>query len=193
VPGEPLLPAAPPCARRVRRPPPDAARCPWTAADAILATYHDAHYGVPITDDAGLLERLSLEIMQAGLSWLTILKKQDSFTRAFGGFHVARVATYGESDITRLLGDAGIVRNRMKIESIIHNAGVFQRLASEHGSVSAWLAHFDNGEPQAKAIWVKRFKKTFRFTGGEITGEFLMSIGYLPITHDAACWLARTS
>ena len=150
--------------------------------------YHDTEYGFPVRDDAVLLERLALEINQAGLSWLTILKKREAFLSAFEGFDVGRVAGYGEPDKSRLLADAGIVRNRLKVDAVIHNARVVLELIAEHGSFASWL---DSKHPQPKDDWVRLFRKTFRFTGGEITGEFLMSTGYLPGAHDERCPVYR--
>ena len=121
---------------------------------------------------------------KSGLSWRTILVKRENFRRAFDGFDVDRIAAYGEADVARLLADAGIVRNRLKVNAVIHNAQVVQGLRRSHGSFAKWLAA---QHPLRKPDWVKLFKKTFRFTGGEITGEFLMSIGYLPGTHRPDC------
>jgi DNA-3-methyladenine glycosylase I len=146
--------------------------------------YHDREYGFPLDDDDELFERLVLEINQAGLSWVTILKKRDGFRRAYDGFSVERVAAYGPAERARLLDDPGIIRNRLKVEAAIHNAGRILELRSGHGSFSGWL---DAHHPQTKPEWVKLFRKTFRFTGGEITGEFLMSTGYLPGAHHPAC------
>ncbi|WP_135078004.1 DNA-3-methyladenine glycosylase I [Terasakiella sp. SH-1] len=146
--------------------------------------YHAEEYGFPIEDDHKLFERLAFEIFQAGLSWLTILKKKDHFIRAFDGFDIDKVAAYGEDDIARLLGDASIIRNKLKINAIIHNARVIQDLQKEQGSFANWLT---SQHPKPKSQWVKLFKKTFKFTGGEITGEFLMSTGYLPGTHREDC------
>jgi len=146
--------------------------------------YHDEEYGFPITDESALFERLILEINQAGLSWLTILKKREGFQEAYDGFDVDRIAGYGEADRERLLGDARIIRNRLKVAAAIHNAGVLVTLRRSHGGFATWIeAH----HPRTKPGWVKLFKETFRFTGGEITGEFLMSIGYLPGAHVDGC------
>ncbi len=131
-----------------------------------------------------MFERLALEINQAGLSWLTILRKRKAFVEAFEGFRVDRVAAFAARDRARLLGDAGIIRNRLKIEAVIENARVVLALRKSHGSFGSWL---DAHHPLPKEEWVKLFKKTFRFTGGEITGEFLMSLGYLPGAHDTKC------
>lgn len=146
--------------------------------------YHDEEYGFPIRDDSALFERLILEINQAGLSWLTILKKRENFRRAYDSFDIDVVAAYAEEDRARLLDDAGIIRNRLKVNAAIHNAGRIVRLREEFGSFAGWL---DAHHPREKMEWVKLFKKTFKFTGGEITGEFLMSTGYLPGAHQEAC------
>jgi len=146
--------------------------------------YHDTEYGFPLTADNELFERLVLEINQAGLSWLTILKKRDAFRRAYDGFDIDVVAEYGDRDRARLLADPGIIRNRLKIDAAIHNAQIVRGLRKSHGGFAQWL---DAQHPLPKPEWVKLFKKTFRFTGGEITGEFLMSLGYLPGAHRADC------
>ncbi len=162
-------------------------RCAWTLKDPILAAYHDDEYGFPLSRDDDFFERLVLEINQAGLSWLTVLKKRKALREAFEGFDVDRVAAYGEEDRARLLGDAGIIRNRLKIDAAIHNARVIQQIRTEHGSFAAWL----NGQTCTSLDeWVAVFRKTFRFMGPEIVGEFLMSTGYLPIRHDPECFLA---
>ena len=146
--------------------------------------YHDQEYGFPLHEDDALFERLALEINQAGLSWLTILKKREAFRRAFHGFAVDRVARYGKRDEARLLTDTGIIRNRIKIAAVIENERRIQGIRASHGSFAAWLeAH----HPRDRKAWVKLFKETFVFTGGEITGEFLMSIGYLRGAHREDC------
>ena len=146
--------------------------------------YHDREYGFPLEGDAELFERLVLEINQAGLSWLTILKKREAFRRAYANFTVEVVAGYGDKDRVRLLADPGIIRNRLKVDAAIANAGRILELRETHGSLAVWLAAH---HPRSKEEWVKLFKKTFRFTGGEIVGEFLMSIGYLPGAHAPSC------
>jgi DNA-3-methyladenine glycosylase I len=146
--------------------------------------YHDTEYGFPVTGDDVLFERLVLEINQAGLSWLTILKKRDAFDVAFDGFDIARVASYGEAERARLLSDAAIIRNRLKVDAAIENARRIMDLQRAHGSFAAWL---NANHPLAKDDWVKLFKATFTFTGGEITGEFLMSTGYLAGAHEPGC------
>ncbi len=146
--------------------------------------YHDTEYGFPTEDETVLMERLALEIFQAGLSWLIVLRKRPAMNAAFDGFDVDRIARYGARDVNRLLKDPGIIRNRLKVEAIIENAKRIQAMRKSHGSFAAWLAA---QHPLTKPDWVKLFKKTFRFTGGEITGEFLMSVGYLPGTHRPTC------
>jgi DNA-3-methyladenine glycosylase I len=146
--------------------------------------YHDLEYGFPLDDDAALLERFALEINQAGLSWLLMLKKRDAFRQAFKGFAIERVARFGARDEARLLADAGIIRNKLKIRAVIENARRIQALQKTHGSFAAWLAAH---HPRTKAEWVKLFRKQFVFTGGEIVGEFLMSTGYLPGAHHLEC------
>ena len=164
--------------------PDDRVRCAWAESHPLLREYHDREYGSASRDDSALFELLSLELFQAGLSWLTILKKRDAFRRAFEGFEPATVAAYGEAERARLLADAGIVRNRLKVDATIHNAGVVLDLARRHGSFAAWL---DAQGELSREEWVRLFTRTFRFTGGEITNEFLMSAGYLPIRHDPGC------
>lgn len=151
---------------------------------ALHKKYHDQHYGFPIHDDNELFGRLLMEINQAGLSWETILKKEDSFRRAYNQFQIGEVAAFSEKDRERLLNDAGIIRNKLKVNAAIENAKVLVQIQAEHGSFEAWLTKH---HPLSKAEWVKLFKKHFRFTGGEIVGEFLMSIGYLPGAHDEDC------
>ena len=158
--------------------------CDFAMGDPWHGPYHDREYGFPIRDDRRLFERLMLEVNQAGLSWLTILKKQASFREAYDGFDPAMVARYGARDIKRLIGNAGIIRNRLKIEAAIANARRILELQESHGSFRRWL---DQHHPRSKADWVTLFKKTFRFTGGEIVGEFLLSTGYLPGAHRPDC------
>lgn len=146
--------------------------------------YHDNHYGFPIHDDNELFGRLIMEINQAGLSWETILKKETSFRKAYSNFNIKKVAAYTEVDRERLLADAGIIRNRLKVNAAIENAKTILVLQKEFGSFEKWLEHH---HPKTKEEWVKLFKKTFRFTGGEIVNEFLMSIGYLYGAHSENC------
>src|SRR5688572_12366693 len=146
--------------------------------------YHDFLYGFPIENDDELFCRLILEINQAGLSWTTILKKEQNFRKAYHNFKIKKVAGYGQSDIDRLLSDAGIIRNRLKINAAIENAKTILGLQKEFGSFRNWL---DSHHPMSITEWTMLFKKTFRFTGGEIVNEFLVSTGYLPGAHHNGC------
>ena len=175
--------------------------CDFAPGHPIHAPYHDREYGFPVEDDGLLFERLVLEINQAGLSWELMLKKREGFRAAYDGFDIDRVAAYGEKERTRLLNDAGIIRNRLKVDAAIANARTIVDLRSTYGSFKGWI---DAHHPLAKADWVKLFRKTFKFTGGEIVGEFLMSTGYLPGAHRESCpvfariaraappWMARS-
>jgi DNA-3-methyladenine glycosylase I len=151
---------------------------------ALHKTYHDKLYGFPIQDDNELFGRLILEINQAGLSWETILKKEPGFRKAYHNFNIKKVAAYSEKDRERLLADAGIIRNRLKVNAAIENAKAILQLQKEYGSFLKWLEHH---HPKSKEEWVKLFKQTFKFTGGEIVNEFLMSIGYLQGAHSPDC------
>jgi DNA-3-methyladenine glycosylase I len=146
--------------------------------------YHDNEYGFPIESDDGLFARLVLEINQAGLSWETILKKKDNFFKAYDNFNLKKVAAYKEKQFVKLMNDAGIIRNRLKINAAIENAKAILQLQKEYGSFKKWLEHH---HPLSKDEWVKLFKKYFRFTGGEIVNEFLMSTGFLPGAHAESC------
>jgi DNA-3-methyladenine glycosylase I len=152
--------------------------------DNVHKHYHDKEYGFPLKSDDELFARLILEINQAGLSWETILKKKDNFFNAFDQFNVHKVARYNERKVEKLLQDAGIIRNRLKILATISNAKKILELQKEFGSFKAWLDHH---HPLSKEEWVKLFKATFRFTGGEIVNEFLMSTGYLSGAHVESC------
>jgi len=156
---------------------------------ALHKDYHDNHYGFPIHNDNELFGRLIMEINQAGLSWETILKKEKSFRKAYGNFNIRKVAAYTEADRERLMNDPGIIRNRLKINAAIENAKTILQLQKEFGSFEKWLEHH---HPKTKEEWVKLFKKTFRFTGGEIVNEFLMSIGFLSGAHAPSCPVYKT-
>lgn len=158
--------------------------CEISAGHPFHGPYHDEEYGFPVRDDDRLFERLILEINQAGLSWLTILRKREAFREAFDDFALARVARYDLKKRTRLLGNAGIIRNRLKIDAAIENAKRLLALRKSSGSFAAWL---DAHHPREKADWVRLFKQTFVFTGGEITGSFLLSTGYLEGAHEIGC------
>lgn len=158
--------------------------CDFAIGDEVHGSYHDDEYGFPVTDESQLFERLVLEINQAGLNWALILKKREGFREAYDGFDIDRVADYDETDRLRLLADAGIIRNKLKVNAAIVNAQIIREMRDSHGGFAGWLHQH---HPLSKPDWVKLFRKTFKFTGGEITGEFLMSIGYLPSPHREDC------
>jgi len=150
--------------------------------------YHDTAYGFPIDNDNELFERLILEINQAGLSWSTILNKQQNFKRAYKNFEIKKVAAFKEKDFERLMNDTGIIRNRLKINAAIENAKTLLIIQKDYGSFKKWIDHHHS---KTKDEWVKLFKTTFQFTGGEIVNEFLMSTGYLAGAHIASCHIYR--
>ena len=158
--------------------------CAIAPGHPLHGPYHDREYGFPAADEHVLFERLVLEINQAGLSWLTVLKKRNAFRAAFGDFDVDRVAAFGAADLERLLADPGIVRNRQKVEAVISNARRIQELRASHGSFHAWL---EANHPRPLDQWTQLFRQNFRFTGGLIVDEFLKSLGYLPGAHAADC------
>lgn len=182
-------------------------RCPWCGTDADYVRYHDEEWGLPIRDDRKLFGLLILEGAQAGLSWITILKRRDGYLRAFDGLDPARVARYGESDIVRLMADAGIIRNRRKIESTIGNAKAYLRLAEEPGAgknpFAAWLWKFVDGEPivnqpktlsevpavtpLAETISKELKRKGFNFVGPTIVYAFMQSAGLVD-DHLVSCF-----
>jgi DNA-3-methyladenine glycosylase I len=158
--------------------------CDSAPGHPLHGPYHDSEYGFPVDEDSVLFERLVLEIFQAGLSWLIVLKKRPGFAKAFYGYDIDRIAKMKEKDIERLLADEGIIRNRLKIVATIHNAKMVQDLRKSHGSFADWIyAH----HPMSLEDWCKLFRKTFKFTGKEVVNEFLMSIGYLPGAHRESC------
>ena len=165
-------------------------RCHWVGKGKdFYDAYHDHEWGVPVHDDRLHFEFLILEGAQAGLSWETILKKEVTFRKAYSNFNIKKVAAYKESDRERLMNDAGIIRNKLKINAAIENAKTILTLQKEFGSFENWL---QQQHPKTKEEWVKLFKKTFKFTGGEIVNEFLMSIGYLPGAHAPSCPIYNT-
>ncbi len=158
--------------------------CEYAASDPLHQPYHDYEYGFPLKGDAALFERLVLEINQAGLSWATILKKRDAFSRAYSKFDLDLVAAYDETERARLLCDAGIIRNRLKVNAAIENARRLVQIREASGSFAGWLSEH---HPRTLEEWIKLFKKTFVFTGPEIVNEFLMSTAYLPGAHSESC------
>jgi DNA-3-methyladenine glycosylase I len=158
--------------------------CQKLPLDNIHRIHHDTVYGLALTDENELFGRLILEINQAGLSWDTILKKEDNFRISYSNFDIQKIANYSEKDRERLMQDAGIIRNRLKINAAIVNAQRILELQKEYGSFFQWIKI-----QKAKDIhtWVKIFKKEFKFVGGEIVNEFLMSIGRIDGSHSPDC------
>ncbi|MFZ1731382.1 MAG: DNA-3-methyladenine glycosylase I [Bacteroidota bacterium] len=168
-------------------------RCAWCGSDPLYVAYHDDEWGVPVHDDTQLFEFLILEGAQAGLSWLTILKKRDNYRKAFHNFDVRRVAKYGEKDVERLLADSGIVRNRLKIESAIRNARGVLAIQKEFGSLNAYLWRFVDGVPiqntrksmaelpakteLSDAMSKDLKKRGFNFVGSTICYAFMQAVG----------------
>jgi DNA-3-methyladenine glycosylase I len=169
-------------------------RCAWVPeGDPLYLTYHDEEWGVPSHDDRYLFEMLVLEGAQAGLSWSTILRKREGYRKAFADFDAAKVARFGERDVERLLGDAGIVRNRLKVESAIANARATLAVREELGSLEAFLWSFVGGEPlvngwrslgeipaettESKAMSMELKRRGFRFVGPTICYAFMQAAG----------------
>lgn len=168
-------------------------RCGWCGDDALYVSYHDRDWGVPLYDDRKIFEMLTLEGAQAGLSWLTILRKRDSYRRAFRGFDIPAVATLADDDLEHLRHDEGIVRNRLKIASVRTNAQAALRVIEQYGSLAAYLWCFvdfqpignqwqESGEvpnqtPVAQAMSKDLKKKGFTFVGPTICYAFMQSVG----------------
>ncbi len=164
-------------------------RCKWAQSHPLMAAYHD-EYGIPIHDDDLLFERLVLEQMQAGLSWLIVLKKRAGMQKAFSGFSVEKVARFNARSIERLLQDENIIRNRRKIEAAIENARRIRTIQKNGDSFDQWLRKRAVNKPTLDE-WVKLFKQDFTFTGKEIVNEFLTSLGILSAKHDPECWVSK--
>ncbi len=178
-------------------------RCPWCGTDPLYVTYHDAEWGVPQRDDRHLFEMLTLEGAQAGLSWITILRKRENYRQAFAGFDPRKVARFDAARVERLLQDPGIVRNRLKVGSTIDNARAFLAVQKEHGSFAAWLWAFVDGTPLrnaprtmadvpartelSDAISKALQKRGFRFVGSTIVYALLQATGVVD-DHLATCW-----
>lgn len=167
-------------------------RCPW-AVDELAVAYHDQEWGVPVHDDRLLFEFLILEGAQAGLSWITILKKRENYRRAFAGFHAYKIARYGPREVQRLLGNAGIVRNRLKIASTIENAKAFLTVQREFGTFDAYLWSFVGGKPiqnrwrkmadvpaqtaESDAVSRDLLRRGFKFAGSTICYALMQAVG----------------
>jgi DNA-3-methyladenine glycosylase I len=182
-------------------------RCGWCGSDPLYVAYHDDEWGRPVTDDTRLFEKLSLEGFQAGLSWITILRKRPAFREAFAGFDIPTVAGFGEPDVERLLADAGIVRHRGKITAVIENAGHALDLIEEEGSLSEHLWSFAPSaraaadrptrmadltatSPESTALSKDLKRRGWRFVGPTTVYAFMQSMGMVD-DHLAACWRAE--
>ena len=167
-------------------------RCPWPT-DELYCTYHDEEWGVPNHDDRHLFEMLILEGAQAGLSWSTILRKRENYHQAFHEFNAERIARYTEQDVKRLMGDAGIVRNRLKIDSTIQNAKSYLKVREEFGSFDQYIWRFVGGEPiqnkrramkevpaktvESDAMSKDLLKRGFNFVGSTICYAYMQAVG----------------
>ena len=159
-------------------------RCRWAATDPVLADYHDREWGEPPDDEAGWFERLSLEVFQAGLSWRTVLAKRDGFRRAFHGFDPQVVARLGQREVSAILRDPGIVRNRAKVLATIENARTVLSLAETNDSFGKWV----QAQPDDLAEQQHTYRRTFQFASPQVVEAFLQSVGRLPAPHEQGCW-----
>lgn len=182
-------------------------RCPWAGSDPLMIAYHDREWGIPCRDDRALFERLMLECFQAGLSWQTILRKRENFHHAFDGWDPDRVAAYGPDDVARLLADAGIVRNRLKVAAAIQNAAAYRRLVDAEGSFAGYLWRVVGGAPlrrdprpatladlpartaESDALSQDLKRRGFTFVGSTIVYAFMQSAGLVD-DHLANCFRA---
>jgi DNA-3-methyladenine glycosylase I len=181
----------------------DAPRCEWATSDPLYLDYHDREWGVPLHDERGLFELLCLEGAQAGLSWITILRKREGYRRAFEGFDPARLASYSDPEVARLLADAAIVRNRAKIASVIGNARAYLRLTDDVGSPGEYLWAFVDGRPVqnrwqrlsdipaetdiSRAMSADLRRRGFTFVGPTIVYAFMQSVGMVN-DHVVSCF-----
>lgn len=168
-------------------------RCPWAGDDPLYIAYHDNEWGVPSHDDRHLFEMLNLEGAQAGLSWITILRKRENYRRAFASWDAVKIARFGEQDFARLMADAGIVRNRLKIRATIDNARSFLKVRGEFGSFDRYLWQFVGGEPiqnrrrmmrdvppvsrESDALGRDLKQRGFRFVGSTVCYAFMQAVG----------------
>jgi DNA-3-methyladenine glycosylase I len=181
-------------------------RCAWAGDDPLSQAYHDREWGVPVHDERRLFEFLILEGAQAGLAWITILRKREHYRRAFAGFDPERVAAFGPADVRRLLADPGIVRNRLKVAAAIGNARAFLALGSEPGGADRFLWQFVGGRPrrnrwarpgqvpartpQSDAMSRELKRRGFGFVGSTICYAFMQAVGMVD-DHVAGCFRAR--
>lgn len=184
----------------------DRPRCPWCGADPLYTAYHDEEWGVPVHEDRRLFEMLILEGAQAGLSWLTVLRRREGYRKAFAGFDPAAVAAFTDEDLARILQDPGIVRNRLKVAAARDNARAFLEVQREHGSFDAFLWAFVGGAPrvnhprtladlpavtaEAEALSRALRKRGFRFVGATIMYAFMQAVGMVD-DHLESCWRRR--
>ena len=179
-------------------------RCGWCTSDSVYIDYHDREWGRAVHDDAVLFEFLVLESFQAGLSWLTILRKRENFRKAFSGFDVKKVAKFDEKKVESLLLDEGIIRNRLKVHATINNAKQFMAVQKEFGSFDKYIWEFVGGKPIinkpktmkdlmptsdiSKAITKDLIKRGFKFVGGTIMYAYMQAVGLVD-DHVADCWM----
>ena len=175
-------------------------RCDWANGDELLAAYHDAEWGVPVHDDRLLFEMLNLEGAQAGLSWLTVLKKRANYKRLFDDFDAKKVARYDARKKAALLKDEGIIRNRQKVDAVVGNAKAFLAVQDEFGSFDRYIWQFVGGEPiprakrkraidASEAMSKDLVKRGFRFVGPTICFAFMQGVGMVS-DHDPKCFRA---
>jgi DNA-3-methyladenine glycosylase I len=192
--------------RRVERHEDGKLRCAWCTTDSLYVDYHDREWGVALHDDRRLFEMLCLEGAQAGLSWLTILRKREAYRRAFDGFDAETMARYGAAERRRLMRDAGIVRNRLKIDAFIGNARAYLALCDRPGAFDAYLWKFTDGRvlrrrpidladiavttPQSDAMSRDLKRQGFKFVGSTICHAFMQAVGIVD-EHQRNCWVAR--
>jgi DNA-3-methyladenine glycosylase I len=180
-------------------------RCAWCPPDPLYVAYHDEEWGRPVHDDQHLFEMLCLEGAQAGLSWITVLRKRENYRAAFDGFDAEKMARYGKAERARLLADPGIIRNRLKVDAFISNAQSYLKLRSEPGGFDHYLWQFTRGKvlrkrprylgdivpstPESDAMSKDLKKKGFRFVGTTICYAFMQAVGIVD-EHQRQCWVA---
>ena len=179
-------------------------RCSWTGSNnSLMIEYHDKEWGVPVHDDRTLFEFLILEGAQAGLTWQTVLNKRENYRRAFEGFHADKIACYGKEDVNRLLTDAGIIRNRLKIASTIQNARAFLKIQKEFGTFDVYIWQFVGGKPinhkiktikdiptntkESDVMSKDLIKRGFKFVGSTICYAFMQAVGMVN-DHEIKCF-----
>ena len=178
-------------------------RCAWAQSHLLHAEYHDAEWGVPLHDDRMLFEMLNLEGAQAGLSWLTVLKKRENYRKAFDNFEAAKIVLYNDHKVAALLANEGIIRNRLKVNAVISNARAYLDVLEEHKSFDAYIWQFTDGKPlvnhwktsaevpaktaASDAVSKALLKRGFKFVGSTICYAFMQAVGMVD-DHTADCW-----